>query len=191
MSQATRIGAPLDGEGLRRKLREHFGFRRFRPGQARAVRAAIEGRDTVVTALHRFFQAGRYPTGEDLVNAHHALKRLASGEGSPTFERLRALSPVPRTRLKQALNLFKARNVVREEAGQIHLLVPDLSMDELHRMAGDYRERDERDRLKQHQLVEFAQTRACRWSYLIDYFGSDDDPGEAALPCGRCDNCRF
>ncbi|WP_435005098.1 RecQ family ATP-dependent DNA helicase [Tundrisphaera lichenicola] len=137
-------------------------------------------------SLHRFFQAGRYPTGEDLVNAHHALKRMAEGDGSPTFERLRALSPVPKTRLKQVLNLFKARNIVREEDGEIRLLAPDLTFDELHRMAGDYRERDERDRLKQQQFIEFVETRNCRWSYLIDYFGPDDLPSTS---CGHCDNC--
>jgi ATP-dependent DNA helicase RecQ len=144
--------------------------------------------DSTDKALHRFFQAGRYPSGEDLVNAHPALKRMAESEESPTFERLRALSPVPKTRLKQALNLFKARNVVREEDGQIRLLAPDLSRDELDRMAGDYRERSERDQLKLHQLVEFAETRSCRWSYLIDYFGREST-GESEGPCGHCDNC--
>jgi ATP-dependent DNA helicase RecQ len=33
---------------LRARLREHFGFRRFRPGQAEAVQSAMEGRDTLV-----------------------------------------------------------------------------------------------------------------------------------------------
>ncbi len=33
---------------VRRKVHEHFGFRRFRPGQEQAVRAALEGRDTIV-----------------------------------------------------------------------------------------------------------------------------------------------
>ncbi len=33
---------------LREKLCEHFGFRHFRPGQLEAVRAAMQGRDTVV-----------------------------------------------------------------------------------------------------------------------------------------------
>src|SRR5215207_7189355 len=33
---------------LRQKLREHFGFRRFRRGQAEVVQAAMEGRDTLV-----------------------------------------------------------------------------------------------------------------------------------------------
>ena len=34
--------------GLTAKLREHFGFRRFRPGQEAAVRAALAGRNTLV-----------------------------------------------------------------------------------------------------------------------------------------------
>jgi ATP-dependent DNA helicase RecQ len=38
----------VSGLTLRKKLYEHFGFRRFRPGQAQAVRAALEGRDTLV-----------------------------------------------------------------------------------------------------------------------------------------------
>ncbi|HEY2158505.1 MAG TPA: DEAD/DEAH box helicase, partial [Isosphaeraceae bacterium] len=33
---------------LQRRLREHFGFRRFRPGQERAIQSAIQGRDTIV-----------------------------------------------------------------------------------------------------------------------------------------------
>jgi ATP-dependent DNA helicase RecQ len=33
---------------LRQRLRERFGFRRFRPGQVEAVASAMEGRDTLV-----------------------------------------------------------------------------------------------------------------------------------------------
>src|ERR1700758_2416355 len=33
--------------GLPSKLREHFGFRRFRPGQEKVVRSALSGRDTL------------------------------------------------------------------------------------------------------------------------------------------------
>src|SRR5262249_13390294 len=33
--------------GLTSKLREHFGFRRFRPGQEKVVRSALSGRDTL------------------------------------------------------------------------------------------------------------------------------------------------
>src|ERR1700674_5172681 len=33
---------------LRDRIRDHFGFRKYRPGQAEAVNSALEGRDTLV-----------------------------------------------------------------------------------------------------------------------------------------------
>src|SRR5688572_17114464 len=36
------------GQGLQAKLERHFGFKRFRAGQAEAVNAAIAGRDALV-----------------------------------------------------------------------------------------------------------------------------------------------
>ena len=42
MAQAT-----ASGSGLRSKLREHFGFREFRPGQEKVVRSALSRRDTL------------------------------------------------------------------------------------------------------------------------------------------------
>ncbi|MEA2632551.1 MAG: ATP-dependent helicase RecQ, partial [Chloroflexota bacterium] len=44
MTQAARV----DWRELKQVVREHFGFRRLRPGQERAVRAAMQGRDTIV-----------------------------------------------------------------------------------------------------------------------------------------------
>src|SRR4051812_6108412 len=38
----------VDARALREKLREHFGFRRFRPGQLEAVKSAMEGRDALI-----------------------------------------------------------------------------------------------------------------------------------------------
>lgn len=35
-------------ESLRERIREYFGFRKFRPGQSEAVNSALEGRDTLV-----------------------------------------------------------------------------------------------------------------------------------------------
>src|ERR1044072_5710434 len=37
-----------NGGALKGIIREHFGFRRFRPGQEDVVRSALDGRDTVV-----------------------------------------------------------------------------------------------------------------------------------------------
>jgi ATP-dependent DNA helicase RecQ len=135
--------------------------------------------------LHNFFQSRRYPDAEDLVNAHHALKRIA--EDLPKLEDVEAISPLPKTRLKLAMNLFRTKGIVKEDlSGHLHLLQPDLSHDDLARVARDYEERDARDELKLQRLLDYAETRGCRWGYLLDYFGRYD---ESAEPCGHCDRC--
>ncbi len=135
--------------------------------------------------LHTFFQSRRYPDAEDLVNAHHALKRIA--EDLPKLEDVEAISPLPKTRLKLAMSLFRTKGIVKEDlSGHLHLLQPDLTHDDLARVARDYEERDARDELKLQRLVDYAETRNCRWCYLLDYFGHEDEPAE---PCGHCDRC--
>src|ERR1700757_2182108 len=44
--EPTGTKAP-DGD-LRDRIRDYFGFRKFRPGQAEAVDSALQGRDTLV-----------------------------------------------------------------------------------------------------------------------------------------------
>ena len=83
--------------------------------------------DPADKALLKFFQAGRYPDGSDLVNVHHALKRLADRPEPPTLAEVEAISPVRKARLKTVLNLLKQQNVAREEAGRIVLVRPDLT----------------------------------------------------------------
>jgi ATP-dependent DNA helicase RecQ len=135
--------------------------------------------------LHNFFQSRRYPDAEDLVNAHHALKRLA--QESPTLEDVQAISPLPKSRLKLAMSLLRSKGVVKEDlSGHLHLLRPEVSRDDMARLVRDYEERDARDQLKLQRLVDYAETRGCRWRYLLDYFSDVD----AEVPaCGHCDRC--
>jgi ATP-dependent DNA helicase RecQ len=135
--------------------------------------------------LQNFFQGGRYPSAEDLVNAHHALKRFAAEP--PPFEQLLEVSPLPRAKLKAALNFFRGRQIVKEDlAGRLHLLRDDLDRDDLTRLARSYEEKDERDRMNLQRLVDYASTRSCRWVAILDYFGDEALDGD----CGLCDNCR-
>ena len=135
--------------------------------------------------LHNFFQSRRYPDAEDLVNAHHALKRLA--DDSPKLEDVQAICPLPKSRLKLAMSLLRSKGVVKEDlSGHLHLLQPDLTRDDMARLVRDYEERDARDQLKIQRLVDYAETRGCRWRYLLDYFGDED---AEATACGHCDRC--
>src|SRR3954468_15112687 len=47
-SKAKTTQAPAPDEHLRDRIRDYFGFRKFRPGQAEAVDSALKGRDTLV-----------------------------------------------------------------------------------------------------------------------------------------------
>jgi ATP-dependent DNA helicase RecQ len=140
-------------------------------------------------AIQSFFKGGRFPSDEDLINAYHALKRLADETGPATVAELQAISPVPKTRLATILTLFKQRGIVIDvDRRRILLDQTDLTPDDLHRIAAEYRERDERDRLKLHRMIEYAETRSCRWCYLQSYFAGDDS-GAGTEPCGHCDRC--
>jgi ATP-dependent DNA helicase RecQ len=135
--------------------------------------------------LHNFFQSRRYPGAEDLVNAHHALRRIA--EDLPKLEDVQAISPLPKTRLKLAMALLRSKGIVKEDlSGHLHLLQPDLTHDDLTRVAHEYEERDVRDQLKLQRLVDYAEIRGCRWRHLLDYFGDED---AEAPSCGHCDRC--
>ncbi len=137
--------------------------------------------------LFRFFQARRYPDADDLVNTHHALRRLADRPEPPKLDDVRAIAPLAPTRLKVVLALFESRGVIsRNPKEGYHLNQPDLTRDELARLTESERERDERDRVKLQQVVEYAEVRRCRWDYLLDYFGRDEEPD---IACGHCDRC--
>ncbi|MCA1686296.1 MAG: RecQ family zinc-binding domain-containing protein, partial [Planctomycetia bacterium] len=140
--------------------------------------------------LHSFFQAGKYPSREDLVNVHHALKRLTEGPepGPVALPVLQAIAPVGKTRVKQVLHIFKDRGIVRlEDAGRrVALLDREATPHDLERLARSFRERDANDRLKQRRMIDYAELRSCRWYYLVNYFGKDDVESDS---CGHCDSC--
>jgi len=137
--------------------------------------------------LQKFFQSRRYPDDTDLVNAHHALKRLSEGPKPPTFDEVLAIAPLPKTRLKVCLDLLVNRDVVKLERGRRYrLLRPDMDRDQLARVGQSYRERHERDELKQKQMTDYAEQHTCRWHTLLDYFGGE---GFESGRCKHCDRC--
>ena len=192
MIATNAFGMGIDKADIRYVIHAHLPgtVEAFYQEFGRAGRDGDPARCTLLYApddrkLHNFFQSRRYPGAEDLVNAHHALKRLA--DDSPTLEDVQAISPLPKSRMKLAMSLLRSKGVVKEDlSGHLHLIRPDLTRDDLTRLIRDYEERDDRDRVKLQRLLDYAETRGCRWSYLLDYF-RDADTQSAA--CGHCDRC--
>jgi ATP-dependent DNA helicase RecQ len=134
--------------------------------------------------VHAFFQSRRYPSAEDLVNADHAIKRIAGD--LPRIADVEAIAPLSKTRLKQAVSFLRARSIVKEDlSGHLHLIQTELGRDDFERMVREYDDRDERDRLKLERMVEYSETRQCRWNVLLAYFGQETLPEG----CGHCDRC--
>jgi ATP-dependent DNA helicase RecQ len=136
--------------------------------------------------LHRFFQAGRYPDDGDLVNAYHALSRASNGE-PPSFEQVRAISPLAKSKLKVSLGLLVSRGIAALESRDRYRLVQTgLSRESIARAGQTYRERHERDLVKLEQMLEYARSTRCRWQTLVEYFDAASERSEA---CEHCDNC--
>jgi ATP-dependent DNA helicase RecQ len=133
----------------------------------------------------RFFQAGRFPDDSDLVNAYHAISRVAATR--PASEKaIEAIAPLPKAKLKVCLQLLEGARVVRHERRGYRLVKADLSRDEISRYGVSYQERQMLEQLKQQRLLEYADSRSCRWQWILNYFEADDD---TAMDCGHCDNC--
>jgi ATP-dependent DNA helicase RecQ len=142
--------------------------------------------DSADRSLQSFFR-GKLPEAQDLINAFHTVSRLSDEPRAPNLTDLMPISPLPKNRLRICLGMLERFGFVRLEKGHRYRTIrAQLLPSEADRLASRFREREERGRLKQHQMNEYAQSRRCRWGVLLDYFGQVE-PIE--LPCGHCDLC--
>jgi ATP-dependent DNA helicase RecQ len=107
---------------------------------------------------HQFFLGGKYP-GDDAVAA--VLEAKAAGDP------------------------FAAAGVARAKIRSVLALIRELRTEDVATLARDYAARMEADRGKLERMIQYAQSAACRWKLLLDYFGEES----GVERCGVCDNC--
>jgi ATP-dependent DNA helicase RecQ len=138
--------------------------------------------------IQKFFKIGRYPDEEDLVNAYHTLTLLAEQAVQPTFAEIDAASPLSSSRMRTCLTIFAARGIVRRGTRNRYELVSrNLAREDVVRAGVAFQQKRDLDEVKLEQMTAYAETTACRWQMILDYFGSDEELPEGR--CGHCDNC--
>ena len=134
-----------------------------------------------------FFLGGRYPKLDDIAAVYEALERLKADESTVRLGTLQeSASQIAKTKVRIILSAMKEMGLVKEGRGAtFKLLRTGLAREELETLARQYEEKAEKDREKLERMMTYAQSAACRWKTLLDYFG--DEPDFEA--CGSCDNC--
>jgi ATP-dependent DNA helicase RecQ len=136
--------------------------------------------------LQRFFQGGRYPDDGDLVNAYHAVARLAERPQPPTLKDIQTISPLKKSRTKVCLTLLISQGIIERCRGDRYRLVqPGLSRAVIAAAGRSYREKEDQDKMTLERMVAYAAGHGCRWQALLSYF---DDDALLVGPCHHCDN---
>ena len=107
---------------------------------------------------HQFFMGGKYPGTAAIAAVREA---LAAGDAS-------AAPGVAKTKVRSIVSMMK-----------------ELGTDDPERLEQEYNARQEADRTKLERMAQYAQSAACRWKLLLDYFAE----AEGFERCGNCDNC--
>ena len=133
-----------------------------------------------------YFLGGRYPKREEIEAVYAALQH--GGGVALQLDDLKSAvgGSVAATRVRVVVSLLRDLKIVRvARRGGISLLRPALSAGELSEVSDAYRARQSSDHDKLEQMMRYGQSAACRWAYLMEYFGESLEE-----PCGTCDNCR-
>jgi ATP-dependent DNA helicase RecQ len=158
-------------------------------------RAGRDGEEARCTLLYQlddrrtqlFFLGGRYPKAEDLASVCEALRAAGADRGPVALAPVQEGAPeVAKTKVRVALSLLKDAGVVRETRGaRFRLVRPEVTPEEIERVAESCVERGEGDREKLERVMLYGQSAECRWKLLHGYFGEawEEDA------CGHCDNC--
>jgi ATP-dependent DNA helicase RecQ len=136
---------------------------------------------------HQFFMGGKYPGAEAIAAVRDALQALGAAAQPVALAAVQAhATGVARAKVRSVLAMMKTRGLVKElRGGRYRLLETDVPAARLEQVATEYAARQDGDREKLERMSLYAQSPACRWKLLLDYFVEEG----GFERCGTCDNC--
>ena len=135
---------------------------------------------------HQFFMGGKYPGAEAILAVRDVLLELSAGGQPLTLDDIQAgASTVAKTKVRSILSIMKGLGLLRERRNSAFVLARDIAVSNIEEVARQYTDRQQADRNKLERMALYAQSAACRWKLLLEYFGEAD----AFDRCGSCDNC--
>jgi ATP-dependent DNA helicase RecQ len=159
-------------------------------------RAGRDGADADCTLLYfqddkrlqQFFLVKHYPSANDLKMIYETVRALEE-QARPTSHAIEeAIVELAASKLKVCLKLLKDGKLLRQNRKLEYVVTATEARAALfEELAGQYAQKQERDREALEQMVGYAVSGFCRWKVLLDYFG---DEVEGFEKCCQCDNCK-
>jgi ATP-dependent DNA helicase RecQ len=171
-----------------KRIQSYFlGGRYPKPAELRAILDTLTG--TLTAALAAEDSSGEGPasasTGTSTGTATlEAPARSASTAIALSAQRISELSQVGQRRTQVILYLLRDAGLVRRTRAGYVLASAIPGDDRLEALLKEYTDRAANDKDRLSEMMQYAQTTACRTQVLRAYFGEDQ-----GQPCHRCDNC--
>jgi ATP-dependent DNA helicase RecQ len=141
-----------------------------------------------------FFVEGANPTREVIASVYQTLRRLCA-KGGVEIPMSEIAELVPGTKndmtVSSSMYLLERAGFITRDYRQgsrtytTTLVEPVKAFDALEIDFDRLDKKRERDLCKLHRIIAYADHRACRHHFILDYFGDED----AAPRCTICDNC--
>lgn len=135
-------------------------------------------------SIQNFFLAGRHVTPSDIQQLWQILNE-SSISFKTVSELVKYAENLPSIKVRIVFKALSDEGYVKIKRGKCVVQQKIINEDEANRIAENFNQRYERDRIKLEQLISYAFNARCRWLNIMEYFGEKFNLSN----CGSCDNC--